>query len=589
MASFRPSLCAPTTHSFYASFTLLVVLSLLYLNPLFAASVCSTTGVPANTLFSPQNEPDKAARAAYLKGAKINYTYVPSPFVPQNIGGAWGGALAYSEAVALSVITQTWIANFSAKLGKVPYSVSSLTKLSDYVSLYKAAEALGLPKATVEANNSLSDEFFARTRFTSNPAALSLAKKLPFALTDTDVKGLLDDGDTLADALAAGRLYISDHSDFHAYFLTQGIPGTSGGAAIALFYFNSTKLMPLAIKPDVDSDLVYTPNDAPYDWMLAKMFFGNADGFMLAHYHFADTHLPMGAVHSSALRTMSPSHPVMALLSRHAYGVHGLNIFGYTALWAPGGAFGKYSNLNGTAGLEYMLKLLETGYTFYGGTPRNELRARGLRPLLPKHTFYRQAIKLYDAINSMVKAYVKVYYPTFNDVVHDQELQAWAKEVATQHRWLKGFPTRFLVSKNVEDVLTLLIYKVAVKHHGLNTYSAYSNIDVLPTFPFSIFKALPLAKGLVTASNIVEWLPSLTQSLGIMGFTLDFARPMAPGDLLGDYTGYSIYNTKTACLIKDFQAKLTKISIEINAEAAKETVLPFTNLDPKQLPAWVFI
>jgi hypothetical protein len=59
-------------------------------------------------------------------------------------------------------------------------------------------------------------------------------------------------------------------------------------------------------RPNGGSNLTYTPQDTPNDWLLA---FG----------HFAATHEVVEIVYEAAIRTLSDDHPVLAILNRSKF------------------------------------------------------------------------------------------------------------------------------------------------------------------------------------------------------------------------------------------------------------------------------
>ena len=88
----------------------------------------------------------------------------------------------------------------------------------------------------------------------------------------------------------------------------------------ALFYINDDgDLLPLGIRTNVGKNFTYTKLDKPNDWLLAKTMYNVADQFHLQMYHLTATHNVGEALHEAAMRTMSDSHPIMAVLDRLNY------------------------------------------------------------------------------------------------------------------------------------------------------------------------------------------------------------------------------------------------------------------------------
>ena len=116
----------------------------------------------------------------------------------------------------------------------------------------------------------------------------------------------------------SGRLFVVDHSYQAKY---DKIEGRFTAACTAYFFIHpiSGNLLPLAIKTNVGSNLVYTPLDSDQDWLLAKIMFNVNDLFHGQILHLANSHAVAEIVHEAALRTMSASHPVRGYLdnSKH--------------------------------------------------------------------------------------------------------------------------------------------------------------------------------------------------------------------------------------------------------------------------------
>lgn len=157
-------------------------------------------------------------------------------------------------------------------------------------------------------------------RLSVNPFALRRLhpKKdaLPFHIDASIAKKV--SGVSLDKLHAAGRLFVVDHSYQTKYPLENA---RFAAACTAFFYIHpvTQEFLPLAIKTNVGSDLIYTPLDEDKDWLLAKLLFNSNDFFFAQLFHLAATHDVSEIVHEAALRTLSAKHPIRAYLDHGAF------------------------------------------------------------------------------------------------------------------------------------------------------------------------------------------------------------------------------------------------------------------------------
>ncbi|XP_060566697.1 arachidonate 12-lipoxygenase, 12R-type-like, partial [Ruditapes philippinarum] len=134
------------------------------------------------------------------------------------------------------------------------------------------------------------DLFFGHQRIASmNHSCIELCTEIPdkLGVTEEMLKPFLE-GWSLQQVLDAKRLFIVDHK------ILEGLPcrdGFSSCVPMALFFMNSHyHLVPIAIQlyqQKAEDNPVFLPDDPPYVWMTAKMWFNNAD----ANVHQSLTHL----------------------------------------------------------------------------------------------------------------------------------------------------------------------------------------------------------------------------------------------------------------------------------------------------------
>ena len=101
---------------------------------------------------------------------------------------------------------------------------------------------------------------------------------------------------------------------------------------MCLFYVGSDgKLKPIAIQlgQDPDDFPIWTPNDGEWAWLLAKIWFRNAD-FQVHQMtsHLAYTHLLVEPIAIATFMCLPPQHPVYKLLRWHIQFVIAINTIG---------------------------------------------------------------------------------------------------------------------------------------------------------------------------------------------------------------------------------------------------------------------
>ena len=183
------------------------------------------------------------------------------------------------------------------------------------------------------------DEEFGRQILNgTNPSTVTRCRKLPanFNVKNAQVASSLFPGTTLEKELKNGNIYIVNHK------ILQNIStGKYGGkkielpAAMCLFHVTKEKeFKPIAIQLGQKSnDPIWTPKDDYYDWMLAKMWFKNADVQVhQMNVHLALTHLIMEPFAMAMFRCLPPVHPIHKLLRESVQFVIAINTLGRASL-----------------------------------------------------------------------------------------------------------------------------------------------------------------------------------------------------------------------------------------------------------------
>ena len=185
------------------------------------------------------------------------------------------------------------------------------------------------------------DEEFGREILNGiNPAQVRRCKKLPdnFPVTDSHTTGILTRGKGLQEEMDDGNIYIINHEilenistgNYNEKSIQLAVP-------ICLFYVrDDDEFVPIAIQlgQSPGSDFpIWTPKDKPLDWMLAKMWFKNAD-FQVHQMrsHLAYTHFLMEPFAVAMYRCLPPVHPIHKLLREHLQSVIAINTIGRSRL-----------------------------------------------------------------------------------------------------------------------------------------------------------------------------------------------------------------------------------------------------------------
>ncbi|KAJ7385199.1 hypothetical protein OS493_017576 [Desmophyllum pertusum] len=312
---------------------------------------------------------------------------------------------------------------------------------------------------------------------------------LKFPVTQEMVGNLLDDGDTLQQAIKNGRVYLVDYEildDIPQYgTLNRKLERRYTCPALGLFYVRSNgDIMPIAIQlqqQPSDQNPIWTPNDLELDWIYAKMLLRNADAQchqMISH--LLRTHLFMEPIAVATRRQLPSLHPLWKLLSPHLRGTLAINTFGRHVFITCRGV--------GKRGVHDADKL-------------------------PGFHYRDDALRVWKAIKEYITDILKVYYHSDDDIKQDTELQAWigdlhdngypARGAENSH----GFPSSVTSLEQLAHILTMVIFTCSSQHAAVN-FSQLDAYGFQPHTPSLMRQLPPKTKGLVNEEHIMNSLPT---------------------------------------------------------------------------------
>ncbi|KAI3318403.1 Lipoxygenase [Xylariaceae sp. AK1471] len=567
---------------------------------------------PIQRFLLPVEDPDPSSRRKEVKYRQAGFLYGPSllgnsSFFPS---GPLGDALVqqhqdqwYKDA---GWLVRTVEEEIVASLAAIE-SAGGIKKLSDYHILYDGQWQGSVPTgfARGEFTNFTSDLLFSMERLSTNPYSIHrLHPKLdtlPFELDDETVTALT--GSHMNDLHTGGRLFFVDHS-YQKDYPTVKDRYIAGCQAYFYLDVKSSQFLPLAIKTNVGSDLIYTPLDDENDWLLAKAMFNQNDLFHGQIFHLANSHAVAEIVHQAALRSMSGSHPVLALLDRLMHQAYAIRPVGETVLFNDGGYFDRSFAANNHAVRQFATEFYPTvAGAFRGNYFEEDLRRRGLinstyGPDLPHFPFYEDGSRVLPVIRRFVQSFVDAYYETDTMLAHDWEVQAWIEE-ANGPAMVIDFPDAPLTTvETLVDIITHIAWLGGVSHHVLNSGTPVATSGILPLHPAALYAPPPKQKGV---KDILPFLPNEHDAVQHIALLARFNRPQlvdSQETLLHMFDDESLLEGGRREVVfanERFMTDMREISERINKKTFDEEGLcqgmPFVwkGMDPGQIPFFLSV
>ncbi|XP_064991878.1 probable linoleate 9S-lipoxygenase 5 [Musa acuminata AAA Group] len=323
------------------------------------------------------------------------------------------------------------------------------------------------------------------------------------------------DGLTVQQALEQNKLFILDHHDAYLPYLNRinALAVKVYATRTLLYLRQDSTLKPLAIElslPHQDGEQhgavskVCTPAESGVEgsiWQLAKAYAAVTDS---AYHglisHWLNTHAVMEPFVIATHRHLSVIHPIHKLLSPHYRDTMTINALARHALIPAGGIF-EMTVFPG----RYALELSSTVYKSWNFREQAlpaDLIKRGVAVkdrddrlclLIEDYPYAVDGLQIWHAIETWVREYCAIYYPT-NDVVKaDAELQAWWKEVREVGHGDKKdafwWPAMQTTSELIETCTTIVWIGSAL--HAAINFGQYPYAGYLPNRPTMSRRFMP--------------------------------------------------------------------------------------------------
>ncbi|KFA92169.1 lipoxygenase family protein [Archangium violaceum] len=425
-----------------------------------------------------------------------------------------------------------------------------------------------------------------------------------FPLTDSEVRGLLSPGTTLAQALADRRVFLLDFEIlddipmFHKVDEKGEVERRWAPSSRCLLYLDDTKhLRPLAIQlgRHPERDQVFTPNDSDTDWLAAKVYVRCSEGNVHQMVsHAIRTHFVAEPFVMVTMRNLPDCHPVYKLLRHHFRYTLAINDKARRGLLDAGGVFDDFIATGGPA--RGHIKLGKKGYSQWkllDNKPRLDFERRGvLDPaVLPYYPYRDDTLPLWDALEEYVGGVLGVFYKSDTELVKDSEMQAWWAELLERGLPVEKLPCAKLESvSELVDILTIVLFTVSVQHAAVN-YLQYEHYAFVPNAPLCMRQPPPRARGRLTRQALAEMMPDKDQTLwqitvgrALSSFGEDEEFLLHPGGWRED----SFDEPEVAAVRERFRARL-KAQLEVVNARNAQSPSPYTVLRPDRIPTGITI
>jgi len=458
-------------------------------------------------------EPEARRRDLHARRAhyEITHEYVPPvpwlkkvPWMEDFSLGYWRRRIGSFTKLPLNMLRAWW-----------NHRTHPLARPEDYRDLFSELRAPAL------ADRYRSDAFFAEQRLSgSNPLSIRRLDALPgdLPVTDAHLERAVGAGERLDAALGEGRLYLLE---FPGLLHVGG--GTVDGRRKylpkprALFCWRpgghpqggELRAVAIGVRNRADeAGVLFTPDDPPMDWMLAKLAVQVAEGNQQElGAHFAHCHAVMAPFAIVTNRQLSVRHPVYQLLEPHFRFMLYDNQLGLEYFLQPRGPVDRF--MAGT--LEESLGIVRAAYGAWSLTDAElpaDLRARGMDDpeSLPHYPYRDDGLPIWRAIERFVRAYLSLYYRAPQDLARDVELQGWARELADPKAGaVRGMPSAIETLDPLVRALTTVIFTCGPKHSALN-FAQWDYMGFIPCVPYASYAPVPLEKG-ASLETVMAFLP----------------------------------------------------------------------------------
>ena len=427
-----------------------------------------------------------------------------------------------------------------------------------------------------------------------NPLMLQkvLEQEETLQITNEQYQQIVGTSDSLEAAKREGRLYKADYSK-----LKNMENGTFPKqqkyiySPLALFVVPpsdspSRSLVPVAIQCQPE-DPVFTPLNGD-NWAIAKSIVQMADSnYHELISHLGRTHLFIEPFVIATKRRLPANHHLRILLEPHFEGTILINYGAHKILIANG----REVDAILASTIESDRQLTVEGaqdylHHFNNAMFPNILASRGVDNTseLPEYPYRDDGLLIWNAIHKWVRAYLSSYYTSESQLLADQALQNWAKElISEQGGRLQNFGEDASGTiKTIDyliDAVSTIIFTASAQHAAVN-FPQGELMTYAPAFPLASYSPAPTK--LDEPGDLMSMLPPIDQAKTQLKVT--YLLGSVYYTQLGQYSNsYFKSKPQLSSALLTFQNELKGIEKEIN-QKNRTRIMPYKFLLPSQIP-----
>ncbi|WP_392533888.1 lipoxygenase family protein [Nostoc sp. C117] len=399
--------------------------------------------------------------------------------------------------------------------------------------------------------------------------------------------------DSLEAAIQEGRLYKADYSKLKN-MENGSFPNRQKYiySPLALFAVPPSgskpqSLVPLAIQCQAEQP-VFTPLNGKENWAIAKSIVQMADSnYHELISHLGRTHLFVEPFAIATRRRLPANHHLRILLEPHFEGTILINYGAHKILVADG----REVDAILASKIESDRQLTVEGaqdylHHFNDAMFPKTLISRGVNnpSQLPEYPYRDDGLLIWNAIHQWVRAYLSSYYTSEQQLLADQALQNWAKElISEQGGRLQNFGEdasgTIKTLDYLIDAVSTVIFTASAQHAAVN-FAQGELMTYTPAFPLAMYSPAPT--NLDQPGDLMSMLPPLDQAKTQLKVT--YLLGSVYYTQLGQYSNsYFKSKPQMSSALLTFQNELKGIEKKIN-EKNCQRIMPYKFLLPSQIP-----